>query len=236
MAESLDQLEKRRKELTADIAHELRNPLAIQRANLEALQDGIFELTPEHLDPVMEQNKLLTRLVEDLRTLALSEAGELQLECQPINMTQKIAKVVDRFQDHAAHRNIAIQTDLPISCLLVEADAQRMEQVLVNLLDNALRHSPEDGIIYLAVSCGLQFMTITIRDTGPGIPETALPHIFERFYRVDRARSRDQGGTGLGLAIARNLVENHHGKLTADNHPDAGAVFTIQIPFSQPSS
>ncbi len=200
------------------------------------MQDGIFELTPEHLDPILEQNKLLTRLVADLRTLALSDAGELELQCQPISMIQMIAKVVDRFQDHAAHRNITIQTNLPTSCPPVEADAQRIEQVLVNLLDNALRHSPEGGVIYLAASCEKRFMTITIRDTGPGIPETALPHIFERFYRVDRARSRDQGGTGLGLAIARNLIENHHGKLTADNHPDGGAVFTIQIPFAQPAS
>jgi signal transduction histidine kinase len=148
-------------------------------------------------------------------------------------MVQLIANVVDRFQDHAASREITIQSDLPLRCPLVEADPQRIEQVLVNLLDNALRHSPKSGVIFLAVSCDLRFLTITIRDTGPGIPESALPHIFERFYRVDRARSRDQGGTGLGLAIARNLVENHHGKLSAGNHTDGGAIFTVQIPILQ---
>jgi signal transduction histidine kinase len=233
MAESLEEAENRRKAMTADIAHELRNPLAIQRANLEALQDGVYDLAPENLEPVMEQNKLLTRLVGDLRTLALTDAGELNLQCQALNMVHLVSKVLERFQDFASTRQLSIQNDLPEHCPPVEADPQRMEQVLVNIIENAIRHTPEGGTIYLEVSCSEQAIAISIRDTGPGIPEAALPHIFERFYRVDRSRSREQGGSGLGLAIARNLVENHAGSLTAENHPDGGAVFNIRLPLTQ---
>ncbi len=236
MAESLELAEKRRKEVTADIAHELRNPLAIQRANLEAIQDGVYDLTPDNLEPVLEQNRLLTRLVGDLRTLAMADAGEIKLQCQPIDLVQMVFKVVNQFQDLATKRNIRIQNDLSPDCPEVEVDSQRVEQVLVNLLENALRHSPEGGVIYLAAACDAKYVRISIRDTGPGIPEEALPHIFERFYRADRSRSRDQGGSGLGLAIARNLIENHHGKLTAENHPDGGAIFNILLPISQPAN
>lgn len=236
MAESLELAEKRRKEVTADIAHELRNPLAIQRANLEAIQDGVYDLTPDNLEPVLEQNRLLTRLVGDLRTLAMADAGEIKLQCQPIDLVQMVFKVVNQFQDLATKRNIRIQNDLSPDCPEVEVNSQRVEQVLVNLLENALRHSPEGGVIYLAAACDAKYVRISIRDTGPGIPEEALPHIFERFYRADRSRSRDQGGSGLGLAIARNLIENHHGKLTAENHPDGGAIFNILLPISQPAN
>ncbi len=233
MAQSLEDAENRRKAMTADIAHELRNPLAIQRANLEALQDGVYDLAPENLGPVLEQNKLLTRLVGDLRTLALTDAGELNLQRQSLDMVNLVSKVLERFQNFASTRQLRIHNDLPENCPSVEADPQRIEQVLVNIIENAIRHTPAGGTIYLAASCSEQAVEISIRDTGPGILKAALPHIFERFYRVDRSRSRDQGGSGLGLAIARNLVESHGGSLTAENHPDGGAVFKIVLPVTQ---
>ncbi|MEA3349390.1 MAG: ATP-binding protein [Chloroflexota bacterium] len=229
MADSLQQAEERRRSLTADIAHELRTPLAVQRAHLEALQDGIYELVPENLRPIEEQNRTLVRLVEDLRTLALADAGQLTLERVSTNFSTLVQRAVDRFSPQAGARGINIKLSPSESDLMFSLDPQRIEQILNNLLSNALRYTPEGGVIFVDLSKSDENIILSVRDTGAGIPESALPHIFERFYKADKSRSRAYSGTGLGLSIARKLAQAHGGDLTASNHPEGGAVFILRF-------
>lgn len=235
MAESLQQAEEMRRAMTTDIAHELRNPLAVQRANLEALQDGVYPLTPANLQPVLEQNLLLSHLVDDLRTLALAESGQLKMEFTPTDLPDLVQRVVDRFEPQANANHITVQISLDIDpqnpLPLLNVDPMRIEQILNNLLSNALRYTSHGGQIMLAISQTRQNVLLTVHDSGTGIPTDALPHIFERFYRIDRSRSRSEGGSGLGLAIARELAEAQSGTLTASNHPKGGAVFTLALPL-----
>lgn len=236
MADSLQTAERSRRAMTADIAHELRNPLAVQRANLEALQDGIYPMTPENLQPVIDQNLLLARLVDDLRTLALAESGQLVLERRPADFAGLVKRVAERFDPTARSARVEIQThvDRDIARLQPVIDPDRVEQIIANLISNAMRYTPEGGRITLVVSREGSFARLDLHDTGPGIPEEALPFIFERFYRADRSRSRQEGGSGLGLAIARQFAEAHGGRLTATNHPQGGAVFTLLLPMDEP--
>lgn len=244
MADSLQQAEDSRRALTADIAHELRTPLAVQRANLEAMQDGVYPLTPDNLAPVLEQNRLLTRLVDDLRTLALAESGQLTLERTPTDLTLLVERLVERFQPQAVARKISLEVHRNPegkSPMILHVDPQRIEQILSNLISNALRFTPDGGKIAVhleILSAGMRVggtlpaVQISVQDSGPGIPPEALPRVFERFYRADRSRSRSEGGSGLGLAIARQLAEAHGGSLTAANHPQGGAVFTLVLPVT----
>jgi two-component system, OmpR family, sensor histidine kinase BaeS len=231
MAASLQNVEENRRAMTADIAHELRTPLSIQRAHLEALQDGIYTLNPENLEPVLAQNLLLTRLVEDLRTLALAEAGQLTLDRMELDLDLLARRLVDRFRPQASSSQVEIAYDAPPAPPpAVPADPARIEQIMGNLLTNALRHTAPGGRINIDVWTNQQGVNISVHDSGPGIPEQALPRIFERFYRADPSRSREEGGSGLGLAIARQLARAHGGDLTAANHPAGGAVFTLVLP------
>jgi two-component system, OmpR family, sensor histidine kinase BaeS len=239
MAGSLEQAESNRQAMTADIAHELRNPLAVQRANLEALQDGIYPLSQETIKPILEQNQLLTRLVEDLRTIALADAGQLSLHLQEVDLANLVRETSDRFKVSAAQKNINLALALSSDCRNVTADPERIQQILHNLLQNALRHTPESGSISLSLAEIDEHTCLEIRDSGPGIPPDRLDTVFQRFLRIDSARSRDDGGTGLGLSIARQLAEAHGGSLSASNHPRGGAVFTLTLPAatsSQPES
>jgi signal transduction histidine kinase len=231
MAASLQKAENSRRALTADIAHELRTPLAVQLAHLEALEDGIYDLTSENLLPIEEQNHLLTRLVEDLRTLALADAGQLNLEKIRTDIAALVQRVAIRFEPQAGEREIKILQSLDETVPVVLADSQRIEQILNNLLNNALRYSPDQGVIHIKLSLHLDYLQLTIQDNGPGIPTEALPYIFDRFYRADKSRARVGGGTGLGLSIARKIAQAHSGNLTAENHPNGGALFTLEIPI-----
>lgn len=230
MADALQQAEESRRAMTADIAHELRNPLAVQRANLEALQDGIYPLSPDNLAPILEQNQLLTRLVDDLRTLALADSGQLDLVLVPTDLVKLVPRVVERYNPQAASRGIVIDMRLPTSLPNISVDAQRVEQILNNLVSNALRHTPDGGKIAVELLAAAGQVVLTVRDSGAGISPQALPYIFDRFYRADKSRARLEGGTGLGLAIARKIAEAHGGTLTGDNHPDGGAIFTLKLP------
>jgi two-component system, OmpR family, sensor histidine kinase BaeS len=232
MADSLQQAEESRRALTADIAHELRTPLAVQRANLEAFQDGVYPLTVENLTPVIEQNHLLTHLVEDLRTLALADAGQIELERTDTDLVSLADRVVEQFQPQAATHQVKL-VFLPASTSIqpISLDPIRVEQMLSNLLSNAMRYTPPGGQIEVAITLLLKVVRLTVHDSGPGIPEEALPFIFERFYRADKSRSRAEGGSGLGLAIARNLARAHGGDLTATNHASGGALFTLTLPI-----
>ncbi len=232
MSASLRDSEARRQAMTADIAHELRTPLSVQRAHLEALQDGIYPLTVENLQPVMDQTELLSRLVEDLRTLALADAGELRLEKEPVEMLSFLQDAVRPFQSQATAQGI----ELTFHCqgqpgsFDVLADRHRLAQILNNLLSNALRHTPDGGRIDASLSREGAWVNVAVQDSGPGIPKDSIERVFQRFYRADRSRSRQEGGTGLGLPIARQLAAAHGGELTAANAPGAGAIFTLRLP------
>ena len=231
MADSLQSAEESRRLMTADIAHELRTPLAVQRANLEALQDGVYPLTVENLTPVIEQNHLLTHLVEDLQTLALADAGQIELQRTPTDLVSLVERVVERFQPQAALHQVRLTLSPPATAVEpISVDPVRVEQMLTNLLSNALRYTPLDGQIDVAMTQLTKLVRLTVHDSGPGIPGDALPFIFERFYRADKSRSRMEGGSGLGLAIARNLARAHGGDITATNHTSGGALFTLTLP------
>jgi signal transduction histidine kinase len=232
MADSLQQAEESRRAMTADIAHELRTPLAVQRANLEALQDGVYPLTTENLAPVIEQNHLLTALVEDLRTLALADAGQIELVRTPTDLSALVGRVVERFKPQALNQQVKLIITPPVIPLPeVLLDPTRLEQILNNLLSNALRYTPAFGQVEIAIASTPKTALVRVHDSGPGIPSEALPYIFERFYRVDKSRNRAEGGSGLGLAIARQLARAHGGDLTVANHPSGGAVFTLILPL-----
>ena len=232
MALSLEDADRKRKNLSADIAHELRTPLAVQRAQLEAQLDGVYPINKKNTAIVLSQNELLSRLVEDLRTLTFTDSGELELNLHPLDMGKLIGKVVGLFSAKAREKQIEMITELE-ECEPVLADEDRVQQVLTNLLQNALRHTPEKGTIYLKLAPKDTQAVITVRDTGGGIPEDSLPYIFDRFYRAERSRSREEGGSGLGLSIARNLAEAHGGILSASNHPGGGAVFELNLPLAR---
>lgn len=233
MTESLQQSEERRKAMTADIAHELRTPLSVQRAQLEAIQDGIYPLTIENLQPVLDQNEMLSRLVDDLRTLALADAGELPLERVWVDLNRLLDRSLTRFKATAEAKKIifSLETQQPgAECPGVWGDPVRLEQILNNLLSNAIRHTPEGGQVRLEMSCYPDWLELRVRDSGKGIPPDAMPYVFDRFYRASRSRTRDEGGSGLGLSIARQLALAHGGTLVAENYPAGGAVFTLRLP------
>jgi len=230
MANSLQAAEANRQAMTADIAHELRNPLAIQRAHLEALQDGVYPMNSENLTPVLKQNYQLSRLVEDLRTLALADAGELLLHKQRINLSDVCQETVARFEPQAISKTVNLSCECGSEDSFVEADQERIQQILDNLMQNAFRYAPERGRIALKLRHEREWAVVTIFNNGPQIPDDVLKHLFDRFYREDKARDRASGGTGLGLAIARKLAEAHGGTLSGENHPAGGVVFTLSLP------
>lgn len=233
MAGSLQTQETLRRNLMADIAHELRTPLAAIQGTVEALQDGIFLPTAENLGVIHEEIMLINRLVEDLRTLANAEAGNLILDCTPLDLRDLAQRQVATFQYRALGQQINLTLVADEELLLIHGDEQRLSQVLANLLDNALRHTPTDGCVYVRVSKVNAGVQLAVIDNGEGIPRADLPYIFERFYRTDRSRSRKTGGSGLGLAIARQLVEAHGGQIWANSPPSGqvhGAEFRLFLP------
>jgi len=232
MASALQEQESLRQRMMNDIAHELRTPLTIMQGQLEALQDGVFPLDAANLEPVHEQTLLLNRLVGDLRDLALAEAGQIRLAMASVDISAVSRRVASRFLTQAQSQGIALQVhagDAPP----VRGDAQRLEQVLGNLLSNALRHTPQGGSITIEVTSPPGALRIAVHDTGEGIPAEDLPHVFERFYRGDRSRQRGSGQSGLGLAIARELVRAHGGEISAHSFPGQGTTITIELPAEQ---
>jgi two-component system, OmpR family, sensor histidine kinase BaeS len=232
MAESLQEAETRRMAMTADIAHELRNPLAIQRAHLEALQDGVYPLNQDNLSLIAEQNEQLTHLVEDLRTLALADAGALSLNKRRINLTKVCQELAIRYEPQANKKNVAIYNECGKRVIYVSADRERLQQIFDNLMQNALRYAPEGGWIKLLLKQEADEAVFSFHNNGPEIPDEALSHLFDRFYRGDKARDRTSGGTGLGLSIARKLAEAHGGTLTGGNHPTGGVDFKLTLPLA----
>ncbi|MBC7220693.1 HAMP domain-containing protein [Candidatus Bipolaricaulota bacterium] len=232
MAVALESSEKSRQNLLADVAHELRTPLAVVRGNLEGMLDGVFPLTPEGLALVYDQILHLADLVEDLRTLTLAEAGHLQLVREPTDIGDLVRAVVEGVRPTAAEERVTLVVEAQPG-FRADVDPRRIRQVLGNLLDNALRYSPPGGTVTVSVRPEGVEILVTVRDQGPGISPQDLPHVFERLYRGDASRSGE--GTGLGLAIARELVQAHGGRIWVENQ--GGAVFTFTLPaVDSPSS
>lgn len=217
MAENLANAEMQRQHLVADIAHELRTPLAAIQGTLEGMQDGILPLDEEQVAALHTETILLNRLVGDLRLLSLAEAGQLKLEQQAVSPAEWVQGVAERMKSQASLKRIHIETDIQPDLPDVWIDSDRITQVLNNLIGNALRYTPENGTIRVALTGSPQFIQIAVSDTGPGIESDALSFIFDRFYRADKSRTRSSGGSGLGLAIVKQLVEAHGGKVSAES-------------------
>jgi signal transduction histidine kinase len=230
MAESLQRSEALRRQLILDIAHELRNPLMVQQSHLELLLDNVVPPTPEQLQTIYEQNLLLGRLVRDLQLLALADAGELQIVRVPTQFREILQRVIAHIHPTLEEKQIALEAQIADDLPTVAVDPQRIEQVLLNLLDNACRYTPPGGKIVLSAYREDGAVHVSVRDGGPGIAPEDLPHIFERFYREDKSRARSSGGTGLGLSIAKALIEAHGGKIWAENAPQGGACFHFTVP------
>ena len=230
MAERLELTEQQRRLLVADIAHELRNPLTVMQGKLEGLMDGVLPLSQEQVGTVYDQTLMLSRLVDDLRLLSLAQAGQLPLDKDEVDMGSLVIRIVDDFRPLAQDRGVKLDTQVDGHALRATVDTQRMGQVLSNLLSNAVRHTDKDTAVSVGVASVNGSVQVVVSDSGPGIGPEDLPHVFERFYRVDRSRSREGGGSGLGLAIAKEVVEAHGGSIWADSTQGEGAVFTFRVP------
>src|SRR3990172_3849103 len=236
MAESLAQADVQRRNMVADIAHELRTPLTVVQGSLEAMLDGVYDLNPENIASIHQQTALLSRLVADLRDLALAEAGQLRLDWQSVDLEAVIAQASNGLQSQALEKGVTFKVELPQGLPRIRGDGQRLQQVLFNLVSNALRHTPTGGTVKTAVEVKEDRVVIRVQDTGSGIPAEDLPHVFERFYRVDRSRARSTGGSGLGLTIAKRIVEAHGGQIWAQSWLGAGSTFAFSLPLSTPAS
>jgi signal transduction histidine kinase len=230
MSKDLAQANYLRKQMTADISHDLRTPLTVIGGYLEALQDGTLRPTPQRFETMNAEVLRLKRLVEDLRTLTLADAGELKLACQPVQIEILLNHVAASFQplfdENKLRLEIQIEPGLPDLTL----DRGRMEQALGNLVSNSMRHTPTGGTVILRACKDRETICISVQDTGEGIPGDKLPYIFERLYRVNESRSQQDGESGLGLAIVKSIVEAHGSKVSAQSEFGKGTTITIQMP------
>jgi two-component system OmpR family sensor kinase/two-component system sensor histidine kinase BaeS len=230
MAASLEKAEDLRRNLVADVAHELRTPLSVLQGNLTALLDGVYPLEPSEIARLADEARLLSRLVDDLRELAQAEAGQLALELRATDLAAVVQTTVEVFGPVAGDKQVALIHDAPASLPPVRVDAGRVAQVLRNLLSNALRHTSPGGTIRVAAAVVPGGVEVSVSDTGEGIAPADLPHVFERFWRGDKSRVRETGGSGLGLAIARRLIELQRGQIGVESQPGRGSRFWFRFP------
>ena len=232
MAEDLQEAEERRRNLVADVAHELRTPLFNIQGYLEAVKDGLLEPNEETIDTIHQQALQLGRLVEDLRLLAQAEAGELHLNLEPDSLTKVARDTVEGARARAETNGIDLRYEEPEALPLVGMDRSRVAQVIGNLLDNAIQNTREGGAVTVSAGLGQNGEAVVrVADQGEGIPEEAMPLVFERFYRVDPSRARTTGGAGLGLTIAKRLVEAHGGEISAESVLGEGSTFSFTLPL-----
>jgi signal transduction histidine kinase len=234
MADDLAHAEQMRRNLVADVAHELRTPLSNIRGYLEAVHDGVLKPDTETLDCVYEETLLLGRLIEDLQELALAEAGQLPLLRRPSDMGEVVKQAVAAVERAADAKKLALLVELPPEPVIADIGPERIGQVLRNLLTNAITYTPEGGDISVKLADDGSQLRLSVADSGPGIPPEDLPYVFERFHRVDRSRSRATGGAGLGLTIARQLVELHGGTIEVQSEMGKGSCFTFTVPREAP--
>ena len=237
MAEDLEKVEQQRRSLMADVAHELRTPLSNIQGYLEAVRDGLLQPDNHTIDTIHQQALHLALLVEDLRLLALAEAGALRLSMEPSSLEQVLEKSMEAVRPRAEAGSIALSLEVQPDFPLVEMDRTRIAQVVGNLLENAITHTPQSGQVAVSAEVtAAGWAKVTVADTGAGIPPDDLPQVFERFYRADPSRTRSTGGAGLGLTIARQLVEAHGGAIHAESEPGKGSRFVFELPTAGSST
>jgi len=229
MASALERNDRERRDLLADIAHELRTPLSAIRGRLEGMLDGVYPVDEKHLSMVLKSNYLLERLVEDLRLLTLAESRQLTFEKKEIDLKTLAAHTIEMFSAEAQEKRITLEFEPAGGDYLVLADPQRTEQIIGNLMGNALRYVPVEGKIWIKLEKANSFITISVCDNGPGIPEEDIPYIFDRFWRKEKSRSRNTGGSGLGLSIAKQFVEIQGGSIAAENLPTGGLKINVAL-------
>lgn len=230
MIDELERADKQRRNLTADIAHELRTPLHIIQGNLEGIIDGVYKPTEEHINNTLDETKLLTRLINDLQTLSLAESHQLPLHPTRFLLADLIHDLTSSFSSQAKSLGINLESNIKDSSLEINADYDRLNQVLSNLISNALRHTRNGGTISIITESLItnNKLLITIKDTGEGIASEDLPFIFDRFWRGDKSRS-GRINSGLGLAIAKQLIEAHNGTIKVESEVGKGTTFVIEI-------
>ncbi len=217
--------DEQRRNLLADVTHELRTPLTVIQGNLEGLLDGIYPRDDVHLELALEETRVLSRLIDDLRTLALAESGALKLQKEPTDLALLASETVASFQPQANAAGLELGADAEPG-LVLELDPERIRQVLENLIANALRYTPRGGTIHVKCFVEGAHATVSVSDTGAGIPPDDLPHVFDRFYK-----SRDSRGSGLGLAIAKNLVMAHGGEISMQSTVGKGTTIQLTLPL-----
>ena len=234
MSARLERSEEQRQQLLADVTHELRTPLTVVQGNLEALLDQVYPADAQHLSPILDETRVLSRLVDDLRTLSIAEAGALALHREPTDLVALAHDIIASFRPQADRAGIGLHLTTPIGLPeSVNVDPVRTREILANLISNSLRHTPRDGMITVGIersdamdaAAGRPFARVTVRDTGQGITAEALPHVFDRFYKSDESR-----GAGLGLAIAKSLVVAHGGEISATSEPGEGTEMRFTLP------
>lgn len=239
MTTALGEAETLRQNLVADVAHELRTPLSVIQGNLGAILDDVYSLDKAEISRLYDETRLLSRLVDDLRELALADAGQLHLALQPTNAAQVVHATADSLALAAEAQKVTLTVRAPGNVPPVQADAGRLAQVLRNLFLNALRHTPSGGSVAVTVSPGASGVEIAVADTGEGIAPEHLPHVFDRFWRADRARARDgwrAGGTGLGLSIVHSLVQAQGGRVWVESKVGQGSTFFLTLPLADPQA
>jgi signal transduction histidine kinase len=230
MTERLQLNEIQRRNLLADVTHELRTPLTVIQGNLEGLLDGVYPRDEAHLEAILEDTRVLARLIDDLRTLSLAESGALQLHREPTDLSVLASETMTSFKAQAEAASVALRVAMPDDMPLLELDPVRLREVLANLISNALCYTPAGGSVQLMGQLNLpdQKVTLSVSDTGSGIAPQDLPHIFDRFYKAGNSR-----GTGLGLAIAKNVITAHGGEISAqsDGLPGHGTTIRFTLPL-----
>jgi histidine kinase len=234
MAQNLAQTEARRRQLVGDVAHELRTPLANIKGVMEGLVDGVLPAEPSTFHQVEREVSRLQRLVQDLEALSRAEAGQLLLERDAVDPASFVEDAVARLRPQYEEKGVALELRLPAALPTVFADKFRMTQVMLNLLGNALQYTPQGGTVVVTAKGEGAQLVVSVTDNGIGIAPEHIPHLFERFYRVDKSRSRAGGGSGIGLTIVRHLVEAHGGRVWAESDgPGEGSTFTYTLPLAQ---
>ncbi len=225
MAERLQNADRLRRNLMADVAHELRTPLSVLQGRLEGLLDGVYSRDDQQISTLLDETQVLSRLVEDLRTLALSDAGVLQLEREPTDILGLVQDVVRSMYAEASPKSVALNVTTSLDNLVVDLDPLRIRAVMTNLLSNALRHTPSGGAVRVSVTDTKDGVAVQVTDTGPGMPPEQVARIFDRFYKGGSSR-----GSGLGLTIAKGIVTAHGGDITASSHVGQGTTVAFTLP------
>ncbi len=231
MASDLSQQSEIRRQLMADVAHELRTPLSVLRIDLESMEDGLMEPSPENVRALQSEVSYLSNLVEDLRMLSSADAGDLKIEKTPVELNSLVREMVERQQNAARERKVKLTTSYPEKEVFVLGDSQRLSQVMVNLLSNAIQHTLPEHEINTKIEIKKMTAEVKVTNYGTSIPTEDLERIFDRFYRLERSRNRDQGGSGLGLSIARSLIHAHGGKIWAESVQGESTTFKFSLPL-----